>query len=430
METWITKVIIIFIMLFISLLFGLVPIKVVGRLKLNGHRARPKTQRIISLLNCFAGGVFLATTFLHLFPEVKEGMEALLKEEGVDTPFPITEFTITGGMFVIMFIEHLVMTIQHHQGDVSFPSSTENSYEEQQPLCHSHKDDENQAQAIIKTNLRNYGSVSNDAKVLYRNRATTDEQCEALIRPNKEHCGSIDKITEDNEDQFNQVNNSVDNGTEQCEDRNYQVRGCTQGQGHSKHKRRDVVCASHRDVILEEGACVHVIRPSHHQHHHIEPQQLGGIRSFLLLLAMSLHTVFEGLAIGLQPNNTSVWSLFLAVIIHKCVIAFSLGIQFAENIQHTARAVLFIVFFAVMSPVGAAIGTAMTETGSGSGAVDIASAILQGLSAGVFLYVTFFEVLGKEVGSDHSLIKVSLIIFGYGVIAVIQLLLPEPEDEG
>ena len=418
METLTSKLIIIFIVLVISLLFGLVPLKIVNKLKFTSHTSRSTTQRVISLLNCFAGGVFLATTFLHLLPEVKEGMEALLEERGVKTSFPITEFMVTGGMFVIMFIEHLVMTLQHHQGDISFPSSSENSYEEKQPLCHSHQDEEGQgSQGILKTNLKNYGSHK-ETKVLYKSGSSREER-EVLIQSK-----STDKIA-NKEDNFRGIGAERN---DECQDRDFQVHDCSQTKG---ERRRDVVCASHRDVVLEEGACVHVIKPTHHQHHHIEPQQLGGIRSFLFLLAMSIHTVFEGLAIGLQPNTTAVWSLFFAVIIHKCVIAFSLGIQFAENIQHTARAVLFIVFFAVMSPLGTAIGTAMTETThGGSVSVDIASTILQGLSTGVFLYVTFFESLGREVGSDHSLIKVGLIVLGYSAIAIIQLLIPEPEEDG
>ena len=421
METLTSKVIIIFTVLVISLLFGLVPLKIVNKLKFTSHTSRSTTQRVISLLNCFAGGVFLATTFLHLLPEVKEGMEALLEERGVKTSFPITEFMVTGGMFVIMFIEHLVMTLQHHQGDISFPSSSENSYEEKQPLCHSHQDEEGQgSQGILKTNLKNYGSHK-ESKVLYKSGSSREER-EVLIQSK-----STDKIA-NKEDNFRGIGAERN---DECQDRDFQVHDCSQTKGQKGERRRDVVCASHRDVVLEEGACVHVIKPTHHQHHHIEPQQLGGIRSFLFLLAMSIHTVFEGLAIGLQPNTTAVWSLFFAVIIHKCVIAFSLGIQFAENIQHTARAVLFIVFFAVMSPLGTAIGTAMTETThGGSVSVDIASTILQGLSTGVFLYVTFFESLGREVGSDHSLIKVGLIVLGYSAIAIIQLLIPEPEEDG
>ena len=421
METWASKVMIIFIVLGISLLFGLVPLKIVNKLKFNSHTSRSRTQRVISLLNCFAGGVFLATTFLHLLPEVKEGMEALLEERGVETSFPITEFMVTGGMFVIMFIEHLVMTVQHHQGDVSFPSSSENSYEEKQPLCHSQKDEEEQhSQGILKTNLKNYGSVHKEGKVLYRSVSSKEER-ENLIQST-----SIDKV--DNEDNCHGIGSERN---EECEGIDVHIHDTRQTKEQTGQRRRDVVCASHRDVVLEEGACVHVIKSTHHQHHHMEPQQLGGIRSFLFLLAMSIHTVFEGLAIGLQPNNTAVWSLFAAVIIHKCVIAFSLGIQFAENLQHTGRAVLFVVFFAVMSPLGTAIGTAMTETThGGSESVDIASTILQGLSTGVFLYVTFFESLGSEVGSDHSLIKVGLIVLGYSAIAIIQLLIPEPEENG
>ena len=416
METWISKVVIIFIMLTISLLFGLIPLKIVERLKFTAHTSRSTTQKVISLLNCFAGGVFLATTFLHLFPEVKEGMEELLTERGVETTFPITEFMVTGGMFVIMFIEHLVMTVQHHHGDVSFPSSGENSYEETQPLFHSNKDEGENSITKLKANLRSYGSIHKEGKVLYKRVSQTDE-CEST---------SVDKAH--NEDGDPDKDNERH---EQCEDRDVQVHDCNQTEQKNVSRQRDVVCASHRDIVLEEGACVHVIRSTHHQHHHIEPQQLGGIRSFLLLLAMSIHTVFEGLAIGLQPNNTAVWSLFFAVIVHKCVIAFSLGIQFAENLKHTGRAITFIVFFAVMSPLGAAIGTAMTESTHGaSESVNIASTILQGLSTGVFLYVTFFETLGREVGSDHSLVKVALIILGYGVIAVIQLLIPEPEEHG
>lgn len=411
METWVTKVLVIFLMLVPSLAFGLVPIKLVTRLRASGRRSGATTQKVVSLLNCFAGGVFLATTFLHLLPEVQEGMAELLEAWSVTTSFPVAEFMVTAGMFVIMFIEHFVMMVQHHYGDVSFPSSDENSYsEEQQPLCDAKEEED--AEGKIKRRGKSYGSV-------------WDESESGKAVWNKASTASTDKI----EDADNKGHRS-----EQCEGRDRRVVGSRPEVGkvdahtHAHAHKRDVVLAHAQDVVLEDGACVHVITPTHHQHHHVAPQQLGGIRSFLLLLAMSLHTIFEGLAIGLQPTSTSVWSLFLAVIIHKCVIAFSLGVQFAENLSHVTRAVIFILVFAFMSPFGAAIGTVLTETTHGSVSVDTASTILQGISTGVFLYVTFFEVLGREVGADHSLVKVCLILLGYGAIAVLQLLLPEPED--
>ncbi len=180
-----------------------------------------------------------------------------------------------------------------------------------------------------------------------------------------------------------------------------------------------MVLAGHEDVTP---------KPNVHDHHHIEEDQLQGVRSFLLLLAMSCHKLFEGLAVGLQSSNTAVWNLFLAIIIHQCVISFSMGIQFSEYGKHVRRAVLFMVIFALMTPVGAAIGTALTEGAAGNSGVDDASAILQSISTGVFLYVTFFEVLGREVGSDHNIVKVLLTLSGYAIIALVQLLNPEPED--
>ncbi len=208
-----------------------------------------------------------------------------------------------------------------------------------------------------------------------------------------------------------------------CEVKNKHSSDCQNGNG----KPQSIVLAGQQDVVLEQASCVHVIKPSHHEHHHIQADQLQGVRSFLLLVAMSCHKLFEGLAVGLQDSSTAVWNLFLAIIIHECIIAFSLGIQFAENMQHVRRAVLFTVIFALMSPFGAAIGTAMTEGAAGNPGVNAASAVLQAVSTGVFLYVTFFEVLGREVGSDHNIVKVLLILAGYAVIALLQLFNPEPE---
>lgn len=52
-----------------------------------------------------------------------------------------------------------------------------------------------------------------------------------------------------------------------------------------------------------------------HAHHH-------GVRSITLLLALSLHSVIEGLAFGIQSTEDKVVALFLSIIFHKCIVAF------------------------------------------------------------------------------------------------------------
>ena len=62
--------------------------------------------------------------------------------------------------------------------------------------------------------------------------------------------------------------------------------------------------------------------PSHehgHDHEHL-PLELfvhSTLRATMLCLALSFHSLFEGLAIGLQTTLGNVWSIFFAVTAHK-----------------------------------------------------------------------------------------------------------------
>ena len=55
----------------------------------------------------------------------------------------------------------------------------------------------------------------------------------------------------------------------------------------------------------------------HHRHHHNEQlsDQHSSLRAVLLLLALSLHSLFEGLALGLLQNNDQIISIFSALIV-------------------------------------------------------------------------------------------------------------------
>ena len=65
----------------------------------------------------------------------------------------------------------------------------------------------------------------------------------------------------------------------------------------------------------------------------------------LPVVALSLHSVFEGLAIGLQPSQAQLVSLFLAVLAHKAVMGFSLGLTTARSpMSHTALVISNTVF--------------------------------------------------------------------------------------
>ena len=56
-----------------------------------------------------------------------------------------------------------------------------------------------------------------------------------------------------------------------------------------------------------------------HDHEHLPLELLvhSTLRATMLCLALSFHSLFEGLAIGLQTTLGNVWSIFFAVTAHK-----------------------------------------------------------------------------------------------------------------
>ena len=398
MELWLSKFWTVIILFCLTLCFGLLPVALIRRLR-DSHNTTngSRTNYIISLLNCIAGGVFLGTTFLHLLPDVQESMGEVMVEADVKGDYRVAELIICAGFFLIMFVEHFIMAVQHchhHHNDVS-PGSVDNNgsavNSEQQHLV-ADADRVGKLGPGRGKQTRSYGS----SESLSPRKAGKHSPC--------------------NEVTF-QVETDIRNQAQSdCCYHNHQYHYNEESSSHTH-------CSLDAEAELG-GLSAHVIDHSHHHHQHTSLQQLRSVRSFVLLLALSLHTVFEGLALGLQTSTQEVWTLFAALAMHKSIIAFTLGVQFTDNVQRVLRIVLFITTFSLMSPLGIITGTLVTETSSGF-ATNVANAVLQGLATGTFLHVTFFEVLQRQVGQDHNLVKVLTVLIGFCVVALMNLLVHE-----
>jgi zinc transporter 1/2/3 len=108
------KVAAFFIIFFVTLFFGLLPSCVVKCLQ--GSFIRGKIHSVISHLNCFAGGVFLGTAMLHLLAESEEGMREALAARNSTIHYPVTEVAVSGGFFVILILEIVLLRIMHGVG--------------------------------------------------------------------------------------------------------------------------------------------------------------------------------------------------------------------------------------------------------------------------------------------------------------------------
>ncbi|KAM9310916.1 zinc transporter ZIP1-like [Gastrophryne carolinensis] len=157
------------------------------------------------------------------------------------------------------------------------------------------------------------------------------------------------------------------------------------------------------------------------RHFHVDFNAHSSFRCFILILSLSLHSIFEGIAIGLQNAQSEVLQIAIAILIHKSIIAVSLSLLLMQSNVKTRWFVLSIVMFALMSPIGISIGIAvMQNKADGS---TLVQSVLEGLAAGTFVYITFLEILPHELNSNKwRLPKVIFIVLGFSGMAALRFL--------
>ncbi|XP_075979483.1 zinc/iron regulated transporter-related protein 88E [Anticarsia gemmatalis] len=134
---------------------------------------------------------------------------------------------------------------------------------------------------------------------------------------------------------------------------------------------------------------------------HTEPCNRSASGVIGLLSALFVHSVLEGLAIGLQENVTQILLLFAAVASHKFVVGFCLGAELCENFpSRMCTHVICVTLFSMGSVVGIGVGAGLETVSQlkDSAAVPV----MQGLAAGTLLYVTVSEVLPRERARWHE----------------------------
>lgn len=140
---------------------------------------------------------------------------------------------------------------------------------------------------------------------------------------------------------------------------------------------------------------------------------------------MSVHELFEGLAVGLEPDEAMVWYLLAAIACHKTVLAGFVGIQLVVIQVKRKIAYVYIIVFALTSPTGIAIGVYMSLTSPTNDTVAVISVTLQAMATGTLLYVAFFEIYGKQFGTYQlpGIVKVIASLIGFLFMSILQMVL-------
>ncbi|CAB3245917.1 unnamed protein product [Arctia plantaginis] len=128
-----------------------------------------------------------------------------------------------------------------------------------------------------------------------------------------------------------------------------------------------------------------------------EDGEQSALRGLLIVLALSIHELFEGLAVGLESSVANVWYMFGAVSAHKYIIGFCIGVELVAAGTKRWLSIVYVFTYSFMSALGIAIGILMVG-GAGAAEAGIYSVILQGIACGTLMYVVFFEVWKNNSG--------------------------------
>lgn len=137
------------------------------------------------------------------------------------------------------------------------------------------------------------------------------------------------------------------------------------------------------------------VRRSHSGHSHMgqkDQKDAGSLAvAMVLFIALSFHSVLEGLGIGAQTETA--WGVFMAIIMHKGLAAFALGSGLVQSAMPVTHVMLYMVVFSFMSIIGIIVGWIIAADSSEDSA---AAGICVALASGTFIYVAVMEVIPQE----------------------------------
>lgn len=292
-------------------------------------QSRRQWPLLLSSLLCFGGGVLLATSLVHILPEVRESAKNDYK--------PYVEMFFCAGFFILYLMDEIVHFFYGEVGGHSHGyGQTHVDEASGTPVgCNLDTHHGRRHSPLPRNNYGTYSSDTNERSALLR------EEQQPPYNPHFHRTPSNSGLFYD------------EPPSQLC------------------HVSHQAPCESS-----------------------IPTTNLG------LLVALSIHSLLEGLVIGLEALPSKVLLLLGAVASHKLVVGFCLGVELASNTQAFCKHFICILVFSVSSVAGICLGMLISDIPSDF--TDIVIPILQALAGGTLLYVTVSEVLPRERARWHQ----------------------------
>jgi zinc transporter 1/2/3 len=172
-------------------------------------------------------------------------------------------------------------------------------------------------------------------------------------------------------------------------------------------------------VLLPESAHEMVHAPSDERFAHLHDTGRTGFTAYAVLIALSVHSLMAGLALGAEPELAGAFVIFLAITAHKSTGGFALGVSLVRNQLPKHLAWSLLALFSLATPLGIGIGAALGELLEGRLRLGFEATFLA-LAAGTFAYVATLDILRDEfLEPGGRLSKWLLVAAGTGAMGLL-----------
>jgi len=352
---------------------------------------------VFSALNCMAGGVVLGTAFSHMLPSAIESFEVYFADKSgrvAEYPWAFL-FSVITLMGLIALDKMFAGTHTHDIEEVEIirerrhtvfvlppgASSPQNQQEIMQKYCQEH----------------------------------SAPPRRSTMRP-RQPTGVVDRATVTRKSEYNPSSVSLetkgllddDDHQLSCDTTEYEP--CEHKYEVERYQYDDPSGKEHVEHIIETSE-------DHFMHERKAEHKTKVAQAYIFLIAISLHSLFEGMGLGAEHELDAVFGMLLAVFSHKWLEAFALGcsLHYAGISMRSLVGVLII--YSVATPLGIVIGMALGNL-PGEG-YSLTAGILVSMASGSFLYISLIELIPNEF-NKHGWLKTKLIVtwLGWAIMAI------------
>ncbi|KAN0041990.1 hypothetical protein ACTFIV_004546 [Dictyostelium citrinum] len=335
---------------------------------------------VVSVLTCLSAGVIIGAGFNHILPDAAEEFQLYIEAVAEDNKygdFPFAHTITIVTMFALICVDKILVSggldgeADHNHMDLS---------QHNHPSPH----------AAGEIDLNIYTNGDDDDEEQEEDGSEIDDEKEVSHGHGHGHHNS------------NNSNN-------------------TDGHGHAHGLKKKKSKKEHGHGHNHD----HSANGHSHKIHEKDSEKVNvssKSRAWVFLIALSVHSIFDGLGLGSETQKDSFYGLLIAVLAHKALDGLVLGIAIKYAYFSFKFSCIALVFAAAMTPLGIGIGMAISSAYESSVDAYLVKGIILSITCGSFIYISLIELLPSGLcQKGWPKLKLAVAFLGYSCMAILAL---------